>query len=69
MYRKMIICLMFNLMNIFDTFIESSEAYHSYWPTSPIVQTNLGRVRGSYSEGAVVFYGIPYASPPVGYQR
>ncbi|XP_051952772.1 cAMP-regulated D2 protein [Xyrauchen texanus] len=41
-------------------------------PTSrgdPVVTTHLGQVRGLTLDDAQVFYGIPYAKPPVGAKR
>lgn len=35
----------------------------------PVVVTHLGRVRGRTLDKAHVFYGIPYADPPVGDKR
>lgn len=35
----------------------------------PVVITHLGRVRGRTLDKAQVFYGIPYADPPVGDKR
>lgn len=35
----------------------------------PVVTTRLGRVRGLTLDKAHVFYGIPYADPPVGVKR
>ena len=32
----------------------------------PVVATSEGRIRGSYSDRAVKFLGVPYAEPPVG---
>ncbi|MBV1904889.1 MAG: carboxylesterase/lipase family protein [Pseudomonadales bacterium] len=37
--------------------------------SSPIVETNIGKLRGSYREGTFSFKGIPYAAPPVGERR
>src|SRR4051794_6768025 len=35
----------------------------------PTVTTASGKVRGSASEGAAVFLGVPYAAPPFGARR
>uniref|UniRef100_A0A671L6S8 cAMP-regulated D2 protein-like n=1 Tax=Sinocyclocheilus anshuiensis TaxID=1608454 RepID=A0A671L6S8_9TELE len=46
--------------------------FHNQFNTSsgdPVVVTHLGRVRGRTLDKANVFYGIPYADPPVGDKR
>uniref|UniRef100_A0A673N5P4 Carboxylesterase type B domain-containing protein n=1 Tax=Sinocyclocheilus rhinocerous TaxID=307959 RepID=A0A673N5P4_9TELE len=46
--------------------------FHNQFNTSsgdPVVVTHLGRVRGRTLDKAHVFYGIPYADPPVGDKR
>ncbi|XP_077988429.1 cAMP-regulated D2 protein-like [Glandiceps talaboti] len=36
---------------------------------SPIVDTPYGKIQGLYLDGAQVFYGIPFAQPPLGENR
>jgi para-nitrobenzyl esterase len=38
-------------------------------PTSPVVRTRAGAVRGTLENGLAVFRGIPFAAPPVGAHR
>lgn len=47
----------------------SSEALDDTSSGDPVVITHLGRVRGRTLDKAHVFYGIPYADPPVGDKR
>ncbi|KAL8617719.1 hypothetical protein ACOMHN_053552 [Nucella lapillus] len=36
---------------------------------SPMVATKYGKIQGVYVESAAVFYGMPFASPPIGTMR
>lgn len=47
----------------------SSDGLEDASGADPVVVTLLGRVRGLTLEKAHVFYGIPYADPPVGDKR
>ncbi len=47
----------------------SPEALGDTSSGDPVVITHLGRVRGRTLDKAHVFYGIPYADPPVGDKR
>jgi para-nitrobenzyl esterase len=38
-------------------------------PSSPVVQTTAGLIRGQFENGLSVFRGVPYAQPPVGALR
>ena len=35
----------------------------------PVVTTKYGKIRGFYTDEAAIFYGVPYARPPVGTLR
>ena len=35
----------------------------------PVVTTKYGKIRGFYTDEAAIFYGVPFASPPVGNLR
>lgn len=47
----------------------SSDDFENTSSGDPVVITHLGRVRGRTLDKAHVFYGIPYADPPVGDKR
>ncbi|XP_016400331.1 acetylcholinesterase [Sinocyclocheilus rhinocerous] len=47
----------------------SSDGLEDTSSGDPVVVTHLGRVRGRTLDKAHVFYGIPYADPPVGDKR
>ncbi|XP_043072514.1 cAMP-regulated D2 protein [Puntigrus tetrazona] len=47
----------------------SSKALEATSSGDPVVITHLGRVRGLTLDKAHVFYGIPYADPPLGDKR
>ena len=33
---------------------------------APVVTTRYGKVRGFYVDNVAIYYGVPFASPPVG---
>ncbi|XP_016099033.1 cAMP-regulated D2 protein [Sinocyclocheilus grahami] len=55
-------CIINSLDNTSDGLEDTSSG-------DPVVVTHLGRVRGRTLDKANVFYGIPYADPPVGDKR
>lgn len=56
-----------SILNSLDN--TSSDGLEDGSGAGPVVVTLLGRVRGLTLEKAHVFYGIPYADPPVGDKR
>ncbi|XP_071941027.1 uncharacterized protein [Antedon mediterranea] len=57
--RMFIVAILFMFLSTFEVSCSSS----------PIVLTKYGRVKGFQTDEANMFYGIPYATPPIGWRR
>ena len=58
-----------NVMCMLLTILVVSLADWTVGEEAPEVTTRYGKVRGFYVDNVAIYYGVPFASPPVGSLR